>query len=100
MKYIRFWFDIGCVTGDDERYVAYLDSVTNPEIMNDGEAFFLEHCDNYSYLFMSSDAGLSEDELEFDEDDYEEEYQNYIDNWCSWGYEEVSELEYLEATQG
>ena len=87
-KYIRFWFDIGYYTGADDDYVAYRMPVDEAFIENEGEAKFLQFCEDYSYLFMAS----------YDEDndgDYYENYQDYIDNFCSWGYEEISKEEYL-----
>lgn len=89
MKYFRYWFDIGYRTGDDELLEEFPDNVTQAEIENYGSISFHEHCEDYEFLFMG----------DFDEDgeeDYETAYDNYIDNWCSWGYEEISKEEYEE----
>ena len=89
MKYIRYWFDIGYRTGDDELFEEFPDNTTEAEIENYGSTSFYEHCEDYAFLFMG----------DFDEDgeeDYETVYDNYIDNWCSWGYEKISKEKYEE----
>ena len=89
MKYIRFWFDIGYYTGADELYMAYPEGTSEVFIENDGEAYFYEHCEDYSHLLM---AGVDED---LPDDMYYQEWLEAVDN-CSWGYEEVSEEEYYD----
>ena len=95
MRYIKFWFDIGYITGADEWCVAYKEPIAEAIIMNDGENLFYQHCEDYSYLFM---ADFDEDN-DNGEEDYDSVYNDYIDNWCSWGYEDISEEEYMQAKE-
>ena len=91
MKYIRYWFDIGYHTGDDELYEEFPDNVTKAEIENYGSISFLEHCEDHESLLMMDyeDENLVNDE-------WLEAWEEVISN-CCWGYEEISKEEYEEA---
>ena len=84
--YIKFIFDCGYYTDDDEQYVKYKRPVSNDVIQQDGHERFLEFCQDYEHLIM---ADYTEDD-----GDYSKYYQDYIDDYCSWSYEEVTREEY------
>lgn len=88
-RFIRCWFDTGFYTGDDELVIDYPDETTDIEIENDVSTLFYEHCDDYSYLLMPD----FEDDMS--EEDYYEEYESRLED-CSYGWEEISEEEFLD----
>ena len=93
MKYIKYWFDIGYHTGDDELYEQFSEDTDSIEedIEEMGSTYFYEFCEDHEGLIMQDyeDEPLLPDE-------YWDIWNQIINDQCSWGWEEVTKEEYDE----
>lgn len=85
MRYFKFMYDNGVITGAENEYVEFDDNVTEAELNDYGAEALYDYADSYEYLATGYGNNFE------DEDERDAYYEN-----CDFSYKEVTEEEYME----
>lgn len=94
MKYFKFTVGTPYCGTEEERYLAFPDSVTEEELEEYAEEMAHNQGESFEYLVFGWDADPVGDG-EMSQEEYDEQIDNFYAD-CHCGYVEVSEEEFVE----